>query len=256
MYLFWVGTIHQCQLSFCLSNLDAHNVCLLHSAKAYECAKTSETSMCMQNQQMRYFLPLRDQQQRACFVLEIESGEIALDENKLEREQVETVFYVLEKCSDELVAEHYAVIRSNAMPMVSYAFEREYDNDKCSILFEKAYVSFVIRRLMSSVQSSASDELPASADYVDLIKLIAELIGYQQLVETRIINEAMLALMINYDPTAASFQFTTPSDANKFDITTENYTSGKQAFQLRQTFHLDSFAGVKSAIMVSLVVKI
>ena len=184
----------------------------------------------MLNQHMRYFVPLRDHQQRACFVIEIKSGETSA-ENELELEQIESVFYVLEKCGDELLAEHYASSTSARTalmsPLSAFAFENEFDNDKFTILFEKAYVAFVMRRLMSSVQSGAIDELPASADYVDLIKLVGELIDYPQFVETRTINEPMLALMAGYDPTTTNFQFAATPGTTKFNINTETYTNGE-----------------------------
>ena len=81
----------------------------MFSSKSYECALSSETTVEIFNGKVLHYVPLRNEEHKAVFILEIISKEKMESTQKFEAyiDQIEKVLYILAKCQEELLEEHF-----------------------------------------------------------------------------------------------------------------------------------------------------
>ena len=79
------------------------------SSKAYECALTSEATVEFFNGKFSHYIPLRNEEHKSIFVIEIVLKDYIdnIEKFPIDLNQIETVFYVLHKCQEELLEEHF-----------------------------------------------------------------------------------------------------------------------------------------------------
>ena len=96
-----------------------------------------------------------------------------------ELDQIETILYVLHKCQEELLEEHFASITQN-----KYSFETEYEHEKFEILFEKCYLNHVCQSLKSLIGQQVNELMPdgthspETSQMSQLIRLVTDLTSY------------------------------------------------------------------------------
>ncbi|CAF0711900.1 unnamed protein product [Brachionus calyciflorus] len=172
-------------------------------SRVYECALISETTVENFNGKVSYFVPLRNEEHKTVFVLEISSEEYCKNSEKYQTElsQIEALLYVLHKSQEELLDAHFLGISSSR-----YEFEILNNQDKFDIVFEKSFINFICEKLKENINNPIDDS-DETQEIKDVIKLISDLTGCSDFVEKKIIDEILIEKMQSLDSTAKDFEF-------------------------------------------------
>jgi hypothetical protein len=170
-------------------SLNIFNRKVKNRSKAYECARTSETTVDIFNQQICYYVPLRNEKHKTIFVMEIKSKEYNESSQKYDSEldQIETILYVLHKCQEELLNEHFASITEN-----KYSFETQYEHEKFEIIFEKCYLNHLHQSLKSLIGQQVNEMMPdgspspETSQMSQLIRLVNDLTGHDSFYQNQV----------------------------------------------------------------------
>jgi hypothetical protein len=121
--------------------------------------------------------------------MEIKSKDYNENSHKYESEldQIETTLYILHKCQEELLDEHFASITRK-----QFSFETQYEHEKFEILFEKCYLNHVYQNLKSLIGQQVNEFMPdgslspETSDMSQLIRLVTDLTGHDSFNQNKV----------------------------------------------------------------------